>query len=117
MNFGNYMPISKALIKFLPNSRPLSEVEAAYSLQFAYDQNQLVQIAGLAKRWKWDRKKVRRFLKAMNVEIIRDCSIHDPEKGAQLIPQLPTQLKGQLRLIDNKGLLKSEQTSFYMNSN
>jgi len=63
MKYGNWIPLSKALVKELPTNRPFSKYEAAYSIQVDFDNNHWVSVAGYAKRWGWSRKKVMTFLK------------------------------------------------------
>ncbi|MFC1580038.1 hypothetical protein ACFL4N_03920 [Thermodesulfobacteriota bacterium] len=70
MKYGNWVPISKAFLKDLPHDRPYTELEAMYSLQVDYDQEQPVTISGYASLWRWSRGKVDRFLKRIDVEIL-----------------------------------------------
>jgi len=67
MKYGNWIPLSKALVKELPTNRPFSKVEAAYSIQVDFDNNHWVSVAGYAKRWGWGRKKVMTFLREIGV--------------------------------------------------
>jgi hypothetical protein len=53
MKSGNLVPISKALVRELPTDRTFSKVEAAFSLQVDFDQDNLVTVAGYSKRWNW----------------------------------------------------------------
>jgi hypothetical protein len=69
MKSGNWIPLSKALVRELPTDRPFSKVEAAFSLQVDYDQDNPVTVAGYAKRWNWTRKKVMNFLEEIGVYI------------------------------------------------
>lgn len=69
MKSGNWIPMSKALVRELPTDRPFSKVEAAFSLQVDYDQDNQVTVAGYAKRWNWTRKKVMNFFEEIGVYI------------------------------------------------
>jgi hypothetical protein len=69
MKSGNWIPLSKALLRELPTDRPFSKVEAAFSLQVDYDQDNPVTVAGYAKRWNWTRKKVMNFFDEIGVYI------------------------------------------------
>ncbi len=107
MRKGNWVPVSKALIKKLPSNRSFSEVEAAFSLQFAYDTRQAVSESSFAKRWGWSRRKARNFLNKMSAEITYQGSVHCPKKSGKLglkSGQVKAQLKAQLRLIDSRQL-------------
>lgn len=69
MKNGGWVPIAKGLARALPNDRPYSELEAAFSLQLDFDSGNGVTISGYASLWRWSKNKVRRFLRNMNVEI------------------------------------------------
>ena len=69
MKHGNWVPISKGLVNYLPFDRPYSKVEAAYSLQVDLDAGKKISVNGYAKLWIWGRGKVGRFLKEMGVSI------------------------------------------------
>jgi len=108
MKNGNWIPISKALSKHLPLDRPYSKVEAAYSIQLDYDENNGVSVSGYSALWDWSRNKVRAFLKEMCIEISYQNSKFSPNKKGQVKGQVVDSLgtgKGQVRLIDNKDLL------------
>lgn len=70
MKHGNWIPISKAFILDMPHNRPYTRLEAAYSLQYDYDQKKSVTVAGYSALWSWSRSRVSKFLTDMNVEII-----------------------------------------------
>lgn len=69
MKSGYWIPISKGLAQFLPSDRSYSEVEAAFSLQLDFDNQNRVSLAGYAKLWGWSTKRVRNFLKKLGAEI------------------------------------------------
>ena len=70
MKNGNWAPMSKAYIKFLPKSREYTKLEAGFSVQVDYDNQSLVTVAGYSALWSWSRKRVSKFLDDINVEII-----------------------------------------------
>jgi hypothetical protein len=108
MKHGNWIPISKAFMKELPKNRPYTRLEAALSLQLDHDAGNPVTINGYSSLWSWSRKKVRRFLKQMNVKIIypENTQKIQNQKG-QIRVQIRDRYdekKGQIRLVDSKGL-------------
>jgi hypothetical protein len=103
---GNWIPIDKGLLKFLPRDREYSMIEAAYSLQVDFDSNRLASVSGYSKLWAWSRKKVRTFLKNMGVEIQYPDGKMSP-KGGQVGLQVGDKQgtsRGQVRLINSKYL-------------
>jgi hypothetical protein len=70
MKYGNWIPMSKAFVKDLPRNRPYTELEATFSMQVDYDQNNPVTITGYSELWQWSKGKVMRFIKRMNCKII-----------------------------------------------
>lgn len=66
MKAGNWIPLDKRLVYFLPKDRPFTTLEALFSLTFNRDSKRPESISGYAARWKWDRKKVRRFLDGLD---------------------------------------------------
>jgi hypothetical protein len=69
MKDGNWVPMDKGLVGTLPVNRPFSEVEAMFSLQVSYDNDTPVSVSGLAKSWKWNRKKVALFLEKIGIAL------------------------------------------------
>ncbi len=59
---GNWIPLSKLLVKFLPADRPYTPLEAMYSLTCDYDNNNTATVSGYAALWCWSRGRVERFL-------------------------------------------------------
>ncbi len=109
MHYGNWVPISKGLLKYLPHDRPYSKVEAAYSLQNDIDRNALVSIAGCAKIWGWTRRRVKNFFDEMGVDIAYSLNKKAPGKGGHVVIHLPDMLKaksGHVRAYDNRHLDK-----------
>jgi hypothetical protein len=108
MKNGNWVPISKAFVYHLPKDRAYSKVEAAYSLQVDYDKENMVTVAGYADLWRWRRKKVNRFVKAMGIEIIypEDTKKRRNQRGRLAIKttHIMTHKATHIRLIDNSDL-------------
>jgi len=71
MKSGGWVPISKYLIGSLPRDREYTELEAAYSLSFDYDNRAEVSVLGYSQLWGWSRTRVIRFLGEMGVELER----------------------------------------------
>lgn len=63
MKRGNWVPISKGFVSALPKDRPYTELEAAYSVSCDIAAGKKVSVAGYAKLWKWNRKKVSRWMR------------------------------------------------------
>lgn len=109
MQNGNWVPLSKALInEFKKINRPFSRIEAAFSLQSDFDNKKEVTVSGYAKLWMWSRKKVRTFLKDMNVDIIYSESTEKLQNqrgqiGGQIRNRQGTD-REQIRLIDSTWL-------------
>jgi len=105
MKSGNWVPISKALVRELPTDRTFSKVEAAFSLQVDFDQDNPVTVAGYAKRWNWTRKKVMSFLDEIGVFIAY------PENTSEKQNQ-----KGQIRIqMQRRNGADREQINFINN--
>lgn len=108
MKHGRWVPVSKNFTSYLPKDRPYSKVEAGFSLQLDFDNENPVTVAGYADLWGWSRKKVRLFFKQMGIEIIypEDTRKKQNQKG-QIGVQIRDRSdgkKGQIRLIDSKGI-------------
>lgn len=115
MKHGNWVPISKALVKELPSDRPFSKVEAAFSLQIDFDNNREVSIAGYAKQWDWSRKRVGSFFKELGISIKypNSTSKYQNQKG-QIWIQIGDRSgtdREQIFIINNKDLQTSESRS------
>ncbi|MBO8093796.1 MAG: hypothetical protein J7D60_10835 [Prosthecochloris sp.] len=115
MKYGNWIPLSKALVRELPTNRPFSKVEAAYSVQVDYDNNQPVSVAGYAKRWGWGRKRVLSFLYELGVTINypENTDVKQNQKG-QIGIQIGDRCRSdreQINFIDNKELSSKKNRS------
>jgi hypothetical protein len=61
---GNWVPIDKGLVKYLPKiDRPYSPIEAMFSYTCDVNCKRDWSINGYAALWQWNRKKVARFIK------------------------------------------------------
>ncbi len=111
MDKGNWVPLDKRLVSFLPkiaDNRPYTKLEAMFSLSVDYDNSTSVSVAQYSRLWKWNRKTVSRFFQSIDVEIIYPKST--TEKQNQM-GQIGIQIRGrsgadqgQIRMIKNKGL-------------
>ena len=115
MKNGNWAPMSKAYIKFLPKSREYTKLEAGFSIQVDYDNQSLVTVAGYSALWSWSRKRVSKFLDDINVEIIYPESTkkRQNQKG-QIGLQIRNRSgadKAQIRCIDSKHLQEQKNGS------
>jgi len=90
MKEGNWVPLDKRLVKFLPEDRPYSIPEAMLSLSCDYDNKKQASIAGYSKLWRWNRNKVRKFLNDVGAEIKR-------EESTDKIQNQKGQIQGQIR--------------------
>jgi len=101
---GNgWVPISKNFRRQLPQNRPYTELEAAFSLQLDFDGKNLVSCAGYAKLWEWGIKKVKIFLKKMDVNIAYPIDTKSKQNQRGLLVKKGTDQgtdKAQIRLID-----------------
>jgi len=112
LKYGHWIPISKTFKKALPHDRAYTELEAAFSLQLDYDGKKTATVAGYADLWRWSRKRVYNFLKRMNIKILYPKNTAKKQNqrgiiGVQIPPQIKDRYgadKGQIRLIENKGL-------------
>ena len=115
MKYGNWIPLSKALVKELPTNRPFSKVEAAYSIQVDFDNNHRVSIAGYAKRWGWSRKKVMTFLNDIGVCIeYPESTVHKQNQKGQIREQTGNRNRTdreQINFINNKEIRSNENRS------
>jgi hypothetical protein len=61
---SGWVPIDKGLVKYLPKiDRPYSPLEAMFSYTVDINCGRRWSINGYAELWKWNRKKVARFIK------------------------------------------------------
>jgi hypothetical protein len=108
MENGKWIPVCKNLVTKLPKGRPYSEVEAIYSLTVDYDNRRSVSVAGLAKLWCWNRKRVSTFLKKIGVEIMYPkCTLKIQNQRGQIGVQIrPSEGadRSQIRFINSRQL-------------
>lgn len=108
MKYGRWIPIAKAFAKYLPSDRPFTELEAAFSLQLDYDHRKTVTLNGYAKRWRWGKGRVIRFLKKMEVKIVYPMETRKKQNQRGLIAILITDRQrteyDPIRLVDSKCL-------------
>ena len=100
--------MDKNLARHLPRDRPLSEVEAAFSLSLDYDCENKVTVSGYASRWGWSRKRVDGFLRRLGVIIQypKNTSRKQNQKG-QIALQIRNRSgtdKEQIRFIDSRDI-------------
>lgn len=115
MKKGNWIPLDKNLVKYLPRNRSFSEVEAVFSVTFDYDSDNDVTVSGYASRWGWSRKKVKVFLDKMGVEISypKNTKSMQNQRG-QIKEQIRDRSgtdKGQINFIDSKWLANERSRS------
>jgi hypothetical protein len=107
MKDGNWIPVSKGLTKCLPKDRPYTSLEAAFSLQFDYDANKPVTIAGYSSLWQWSRGRVKRFMDMIGITIVypKDTKKHRNQNGHIMIHKtdISTEKNEHIRLVDTKG--------------
>jgi hypothetical protein len=105
---GNWVPLSKGFLKYLPKDRAYSKVEAAVSLQCDYDKGNPVTVTGYSELWRWSKGKVNRFLKAMDIQIMYPESTNRKRNQRGLIaihkPDYKRIENGLIRLIDSKDI-------------
>lgn len=108
MKAGNWIPISKAFVRYLPKDRAYTELEAAYSLQVDYDQGNSVTVMGYADLWRWSRGKVTRFLINLGVKFqYSESTGKRQNQRGQIVIQMTDRKRTdceQIRLIDSKDL-------------
>lgn len=101
MKQGNWVPIDKRAIKFIPDDRPFSKAEALLSLQVAYDCKQDASLSRFAGLWKWSKGKVKRFLDEIGAGIEHKGKKHAPKNGT--VTEQLRNSNGTLRFLCNKG--------------
>jgi hypothetical protein len=108
MRKGNWIPIDKRLVKFLPKLRKFEELEAAFSVSLDYDCGNKVTAAGYAARWRWSRKRVNAFLERLGVEILYPESTTKKRNQKGHIVLHKRDIKGtykeHIRMIDSKDI-------------
>ena len=108
MRAGNWTPLDRRLVCFLPKDRPFTELEAAFSVSLDYDGGNEVTVLGYAAQWGWSPGKVRRWFHAVGAGIIRSTSTKDlrNQRGHIVIykPNIPRINNGHINLIDSRWL-------------
>jgi hypothetical protein len=75
MDLGNWVPLDKNLITTLPTDRPLSEIEAIFTMQFDIDSyGKLKPVRYYENQWGWYFSKTQRFIKKVNQKRIKNES-------------------------------------------
>lgn len=115
MKDGNWVPLSKGLLKYLPLDRAYTKLEAMFSLQVSHYIDEEVTIAGLAALWRWSRKKVRNFHRDIGIEIIYPDETKKirNQKGHIRVHKrdISEKEKGHIRFINNKDLRTKKDIS------
>jgi len=70
MKNGNWIPIDKRIVHYLPKDRPYTKGEALVSVQIDFHDKNLVTVAGYADLWRWSRNKVSSFLDTIGAQIV-----------------------------------------------
>ncbi|KJS33056.1 MAG: hypothetical protein VR64_03870 [Desulfatitalea sp. BRH_c12] len=108
MKHGRWVPISKALARYLPSGRPYTKLEAAFSLQLDYDQRKPVTLSGYAALWGWSKGRVLRYFSEMGIKIDYPVSTKKKQNQTGLIMILKSDRQRpdnrMIRLIDSKCL-------------
>lgn len=105
MKSGNWVPISKCAVRFLPKDRPYTKAEALLSIMVNYDNGVGVTVSGLAKSWSWGREKVRTFLREIGVKLAESDNKFSPSSVRQVTIQVPDRFptgSRQVKAIDSK---------------
>jgi hypothetical protein len=68
MKRSGFVMVDKGCVNLFPVDRPFTEVEALVSLEITRNNGGVWSYAGYAKRWGWDRAKVRRFMEELSSE-------------------------------------------------
>lgn len=107
----NWVPISKGFVDSLPKTRKFTELEAMYSLQVDYNNENTITVSGCSSRWGWSRSKVRKFFLDNDIEIVYDKDISNFKKQRGFIKRT---LKEQQK--DIKRTTKGHKTFIDFNS-
>ena len=113
MIYGNWVAIRKVFLKYLPDDRPFTKLEAVISVATDFDSGNLASYAGYSKLWKWSRNKVKKF---MNEDL--ELTIEKPQTSEEIRLQkgkikghpkghprdTPSEKKGQPKFVFNMGL-------------
>jgi len=110
MQKGNWIPLDKRLVKFLPKLRKFEELEAAFSVSLDYDCGNEVTVSGYASTWGWSRKRVNAFLERLGVEISYPENTAKKRNQKGHIALHKRDIKGtykeHIRMIDSRDIAK-----------
>lgn len=119
MKYGNWIPIDKAGVYYLPHHRPYTILEALFAYTVDLDNGKKGSINGYAKQWTWNRKKVRKFIKELGTDKGHIGDIRGTQEGHPI-----TLKNGSLQGIrDKRGTNKGQKrdrkgdTTIYPNPN
>jgi len=98
MKNGNWIPIDKRIVKYLPKDRPYTKGEALVSIQLDFHDKNLVTVTGYADLWRWSRNKVFSFFDMIGAQIVypENTAKKQNQKGQIAIKQKKTD-KGQIK--------------------
>ena len=77
---GGWVKMPKGAADLLPKNRGFSEIEALFSLLLDENNGERVSLLGYAKRWGWNRKRVRGFLSHCGAEIFYPMDTKQAQK-------------------------------------
>lgn len=105
---GNWVPMNKALSRYLPQDRQYTPLEAMFSVTCDYDNGNTATVSGYAALWRWSRNKVERFLERSGV-VLRypDDTSHRQNQRGQITMQIPSRYRAddeQILAIDSRWL-------------
>ena len=109
MKSGGWIPLDKGLATELPKDRPYTKIEASFSMQLDYDNDNEVTVSGYADLWQWSRAKVRRFMEKMGIKIRypEDTNRIKNQKGRiKIIKNYKENPRKELRFINSKPAIK-----------
>ncbi len=110
MQNGKWIPISKFFADSLPRNRKFTDLEAMYSLQLDYDNNNSITVSGCASRWGWSRSKVSKFLSDSEIVIIYPGDTKTQKKQRGMIDIHPDKKRHKKEhKKDNKETLKEHK--------
>jgi hypothetical protein len=111
---GLWVPVHKGFREFLPKNRKYTEMEAAFSVQLDFTEDNTVTVAGYASQWGWSRDKVKGFLARHGAVVLRmeDTGSLQNQRGRLQIPvqmsdRYPTDTR-QINFINNRCLEDGE---------
>jgi hypothetical protein len=109
MKSGGWIPLDKGLVAELPKDRPYTNIEAVFSMQLDYDNDNEITVSGYADLWQWSRAKVRRFMEKMGIKLRypEDTNRIKNQKGRiKIIKTYKENPRKELRFINSKPAIK-----------